>query len=701
MADWYVSSVAYAALPAWAPSPATYTVGQIIRPLAAPAVGKRHPQRCTTAGTSGASEPTWGSANNATTTSGTAVFTNVAGQSAYGWGAAAGDVYSLSNAVVARPVVGDRVFVSSDSVDNAVGSTYNMIAAGNSITGSVQLISVNRAGSVPPVAADIQAGASIIGILNSNIILDAACNHFWQGFTFTVTGTGVSQLRFNSGMYRINHLKDCAIVFTNTNSVGTIMNNNPSKVIWDNVTVQFGHIGQGIAFANYANELTWINTPAAVQGAIIPTFLFVGGVNNNGLITCRGVDLSAVTTTLVSDGARVVFDSCKIAPAVTRLATPLTGYYSGNRVDLVNCWDGTNVVNEHYDFNGSAIADRNIYQTSGAQDDLGAYSLKLTSSSRPDKFVPVVEAFMFDVENADIGSPKVVTVEIISPSMLNSDDIRLLLEYMGTVGNPVASFVDSLPTVLTPATALPSSSAAWTVPSSLLRALSPSSYGAWSSTDIQNITLTNNNLTASTLGNSGVRGTQGVSSGKIYFECTLTAVASIGTAVGISLSSGNFGNIPSNPVGMAIVYKNGAINVNNVNTGSTIGTRSSGDVIGIAPDFDGKLIYFRVVPSGLWNGSSTANPATGVGGIPFSVLNGNFFPICGGLVAGEVITANFGASGPFVGAPPSGFNSGFAPTIKQKLQVTITPQRVGRARGLVRLGKPSTTVWVDPKLVIA
>src|SRR5262245_41147555 len=113
MADWYVSSAAYGAIPTWAASTA-YKVGQIIRPTA-PTIGLQLPQRCTTAGTTAGTEASWSNTNNATTTQGSAVFTCVAGQSTYGWSAAAGNMLSIGIfASVARTTGGDRVFVSSD-----------------------------------------------------------------------------------------------------------------------------------------------------------------------------------------------------------------------------------------------------------------------------------------------------------------------------------------------------------------------------------------------------------------------------------------------------------------------------------------------------------------------------------------------------------------------------------------------------------
>jgi hypothetical protein len=55
---WYVSSVAYAAVPVWAASH-TYAAGDLVRQLTAPTVGNERIFVCTTGGASGASEPNW------------------------------------------------------------------------------------------------------------------------------------------------------------------------------------------------------------------------------------------------------------------------------------------------------------------------------------------------------------------------------------------------------------------------------------------------------------------------------------------------------------------------------------------------------------------------------------------------------------------------------------------------------------------
>jgi hypothetical protein len=176
-----------------------------------------------------------------------------------------------------------------------------------------------------------------------------------------------------------------------------------------------------------------------------------------------------LTTTLVQPPAtggtwKYLLDSCRIASGLTRFAFSSTSESDITEVELVNCYDGTNVINERYTEAGVVTTDRGTTLSNGAQDDLGAYSLKLVTGTRSEKHISSLNCFTFDVENVVTGVSKTATIEIISSGSLNTDDIQLLLEYMGTSGNPVASFVGTLATVLTVASALSSSSSTWNSP---------------------------------------------------------------------------------------------------------------------------------------------------------------------------------------------------------------------------------------------
>jgi hypothetical protein len=691
MADWYVSSVVHATIATWAASTA-YTVGQLIRPTT-PSAFQYFVFRCTTAGTTSGTEPNWATptANNATVTNGTAVFTNITGQSAYGWSAPAGTLVTITAYLTGgRALAGDRIFLSSDHSE-ATNATSVFFNQQTHASGLIQILSVNRAGSVPPIAADLQSGAaySVSGAIN--IVIDAYCNLFWQGVTIRSNGG----FAFNSSGSKSQYFKNCAFVFT-TSSTARLASGPPCEVTLDNTTVEFGHVGQAIggSGSSGAFDFTWINTPSAIQGAIVPTALFNTSVDQTSIV-CRGVDLSAVTTMLLNTPAaavstKVLLDSCRIASGVTRytLASILSPVF--DEIELVNCYDGTNVINERHTAVGWVVSDTGVVMSGGAQDDLSAFSHKLVAFlTRSDRSVQPLDSFWIDVTNNVIGSSKTATVEVLAPTSLNNDDIKLLLEYMGTAGgSSLASFVTSGPAVLASPSALASSTASWTQPTNT----------TWSPVDVVNVTASNNDLTVTTyFTNAGARGLTGLSTGKYYWEYTVGVFSNTTSGFGIcteaALISGALGG-----VGHAAIRQPGTVLINNVSI-TTLGVLNANDIVRFAVDLTTRRMWFRL-PGQNWNGNVINDPATGVGGYDISMLTGPLYPAFGSGATGQSCTANFGNSA-FSGAVPSGFTAGWPrSTVAQKLQVTFTPQKAGRVRGLVRLGKPGATAWVNPQIAI-
>lgn len=441
MADWYVSSVAWTALSQWAALTA-YTVGNIRRGLAAPAITAQHVFRCTTAGTSGAAEPTWTVTNNGTTNDGSAVWTCVSGQSTYGWGAAAGSAQTLEST---RLAAGDREFFSSDHSQSSAGITFN---GGVTSYSPIQRISVNRAGSVPPVAADILAGATIA--MTTGGVFGRGC--YWLGLTITSTSTLSIAPQEKAQVF-----KNCTL--GGTSLVGS---NDSSMVTLENTTMNFAAVGNSITTGNVPWVFEWINTAAPLPGAS-PTALFNSAAGNSMVATCRGLNLSALVTgkALVNYAAGTysfyLFDGCTIDPAVSRVTgTPVD---NGTTIELVNCWDGTNVVNERYVPAGSVVTERTIVMAGGATD--GAlFSHKMVSTVRLDKFVAPLQSFWLDVYNAVTGA-QTATVEIISSGSLNNDEISLVLEYQPNSGSPFVQLATTLIGLLTTPAAVASSSVTW------------------------------------------------------------------------------------------------------------------------------------------------------------------------------------------------------------------------------------------------
>jgi len=159
---------------------------------------------------------------------------------------------------------------------------------------------------------------------------------------------------------------------------------------------------------------------------------------------------------------------------------------------------------------------------------------------------------------------------------------------------------------------------------------------------VGSMTLSNGNLTL-TGGSDAAQtpSTIGMSSGKWYYEHTITAIGgeqSVG--IGTSLNSGSSAYIGSIS-GQYGYYMNGNKYTNS--SGSTYGASyTTGDVIGVAYDADaGSLTFYK-------NGTSQ--------GVAFTGITGTFFALAASRTTGgtNISDLNFGQR-PFSYTPPTGF----------------------------------------------
>ncbi len=184
----------------------------------------------------------------------------------------------------------------------------------------------------------------------------------------------------------------------------------------------------------------------------------------------------------------------------------------------------------------------------------------------------------------------------------------------------------------------------------------------WNSADkTAGITLTGSNLIATQTGgiNNAIRAVDRQVTGKFYWECTYNTAGSASDGVGVANGTLSISGAVSSSAGQCNVNRNGVIQVDATNTGSTLGAWASGAVICIAFDCSTTLIWFRLGAAGLWNGSASANPTTGSGGIATKLgLGIPAYPLALLNATSDQITANFGDTA-FTGAVPSGYTSGF------------------------------------------
>ena len=190
----------------------------------------------------------------------------------------------------------------------------------------------------------------------------------------------------------------------------------------------------------------------------------------------------------------------------------------------------------------------------------------------------------------------------------------------------------------------------------------------WNSSDKSaTITLSGGNLiaTSSTAVSQGVRSTTSKSSGKVYWEVTLTTLTNdivVGIATGTEALNvaGGLG-ADANGLGFYAVSPTQATYINSVqlNNGST--ASSAGAVVSFALDVTNKLIWISTAvmraASQNWNNSATANPGTGTGGQSLSTLGASpWFIMFNDDLGGAKATVNFGGTA-FNQTVPTGFSS--------------------------------------------
>jgi hypothetical protein len=124
-------------------------------------------------------------------------------------------------------------------------------------------------------------------------------------------------------------------------------------------------------------------------------------------------------------------------------------------------------------------------------------------------------------------------------------------------------------------------------------------------------------------------------------------------------------NVQASTIGAFLLQSTGAANYNGAaSLLPSLGAFSAGGVACWALDALRGLLFVRNGAAGNWNGSATANPATGDGGLPIFDIGGlgllPLYPCVSFLNANTTgqVTGNFGDSA-FSGVVPSGYTSGF------------------------------------------
>jgi hypothetical protein len=346
-------------------------------------------------------------------------------------------------AEAAGTAAGDSIWAAHDHAETT--AAVMTISPKNTKAAPGTIACVNRAGSVPPVAADLATTATVTSTGASGLNIGGVADGptLWQGITFSCgTGAVNSGIVVGTANGQINHFKNCVF-----KKLGSIANVNAigfgAKVSLDNCSMQFGSTGDLLAVNSMPFE--WINSPNGIIGATFPLILLTSSALGSFLI--RGVDLSAIAGTLVqvltvSATHDIRLTNCRInAAATVSVAQSSPG---GGRVSLINCDSGAiNYRNERYMCGGSQVTETSIVHTGGASDGTTPVSWKIVTDANSRWQIPF-ESLPITVWSDTVGAK---TVSIYgywaNASPPNNDDIWVEAEYLGSAASPQSSFATS------------------------------------------------------------------------------------------------------------------------------------------------------------------------------------------------------------------------------------------------------------------
>lgn len=382
------------------------------------------------------------------------------GAAGAGTGADWANACTTLGAAITLGAAGDTYYVAHDHAQTQA-SALTITQKGTAASPD-NVYCVDRAGSVPPVAADLRATASITTTGTNAITL--AGHAYVEGIIFNCgTGAGTASLTWPStGKYR-----NCQFNLVGTSATSTITgtNNQVSFLEFFDCTFSFGAVGQTIVTTNGVT-ITGPSGSVLVTGATIPTNLFTIGSVGGSILKVYGADLSASGSgkTLVAavnryHGAQLI--NCKLNASVTVSGTPtLTPTIN----DVIGCHSATNVArNERYAYTGTLTTETTIVRTGGASDGTTAYSWKIVPTANNERAFPF-RTFDGAEWNTATGASKTLTVHVLTDNVTLTDaQIWLEVEYLGSSATPVSTLITDAPaTMLTTAANQATSTEAWT-----------------------------------------------------------------------------------------------------------------------------------------------------------------------------------------------------------------------------------------------
>jgi hypothetical protein len=362
-----------------------------------------------------------------------------------GTGADWANAYTTTAAAAAAKAAGDIFYIAHDHDENQ-GSAITITFPGT-VTAPNLLLCVDRAGSVPPVSADLRTTA----IIRTTGAFAITVNGFVYGYGVTIkpnsaAASGGGTINLTSAGSQVQRW-DSSNFQTLTTSAASISFGAGSSMYWNNCTARFGAVGHSIAMTS-ACLLDWRNSTAVDGAGSAPTSLFIDP-SRAGTIFLEGVDLNAMSSKTLfaatSFALKATLMRCKLPSTVTINAAP-TGGIGKAEFTLIDCDNGAvNYRNEKHGYAGDLTTETTIVRTGGATDQTTPVAHKIITTSGASWAFPFTSLPLHTKWNDTVGSPVTVTVYGIwgGGAVPNKEDIWIDVEYHGSSGSPLGSIATS------------------------------------------------------------------------------------------------------------------------------------------------------------------------------------------------------------------------------------------------------------------
>jgi hypothetical protein len=412
---------------------------------------------CSTAGSTGASEPAWTNNTAGTTQTDSTVTWTCLGPVGNFTGGQAPQARLASACANTWFAAGNTIYVGDNHAESQ--ATAITIAPAGSLSTLAKILCHNHSGNYPPASTDLTTGATISTTAASvNITFSQTFSAYFYGITFKAgvgVGTGSNSILNSANTGAYNCFDNCSFWLANSTASNTSFiqltngSANGGNVVFNNTTVKFALVTNGLD-PGYG-KFVWQNTGAVLaSGSAVPNTLFtLGGAAASQAcsIVLEALDLSQITGNLC--GYNTNSSQNDIVIKDSKLNAGATIPQPGNTTvsaQLVRSDSGaTAYKSARYAYEGTETTETSITRVGGAVDPAGqAQSRKIVTTANSQWLRPF-KAEPYAVWNPTTGANVTVTVcgTINAGTLPNNDDIWLEVEYLGSSASPLGKIVAS------------------------------------------------------------------------------------------------------------------------------------------------------------------------------------------------------------------------------------------------------------------